>query len=87
MICGAYIVRSSTGLRSSKTIVPLVVNYLNNSFANARIQFVLQGVDLLDNNYEYLAGKERELLILQGVKMLLIYMYIPQELMDEVGTG
>ncbi len=69
-----HIVRSSTGSSSSKTIASLVVNYLNNSFANARIQFVLQGVDLLDNNHEYLAGKKGSCLILQGVKMLLIYM-------------
>ena len=33
----AHIIRSSTGLSSNKTIASLVVNYLNNSFANARI--------------------------------------------------
>ena len=80
-----HIVQSSTGLRSSKTIAPLVVNYLNNSFANVRIQFVLQGVDLLDNNYKYLAGKERELFNTSRRKNAINIYVVPKSLWTKSG--
>ena len=82
-----HIVQSSTGLRSSKTIAPLVVNYLNNSFANVRIQFVLQGVDLLDNNYKYLAGKERELFNTSRRKNAINIYVVPKSLWTKSGQA